>query len=56
MDHATGRIRLDRMLFTSTRYPADYGYLAAAASDQGYGAYLLVRQITFPDLPPRERA
>lgn len=25
MDHATGGIRLDRMLFTSTRYPADYG-------------------------------
>jgi inorganic pyrophosphatase len=21
MDHKTGRIRLDRMLFTSTRYP-----------------------------------
>ncbi|GAA4336104.1 inorganic diphosphatase [Klenkia terrae] len=27
LDHATGRIRLDRMLFTSTRYPADYGYI-----------------------------
>ena len=26
MDHATGRIRLDRMLFTSTSYPADYGF------------------------------
>jgi inorganic pyrophosphatase len=25
VDHETGRIRLDRMLFTSTRYPADYG-------------------------------
>jgi len=24
MDHATGQIRLDRMLFTSTRYPLDY--------------------------------
>jgi len=24
MDSATGRIRLDRMLFTFTRYPADY--------------------------------
>ena len=24
MDHETGRIRLDRMLFTSTRYPHDY--------------------------------
>ena len=27
LDHVTGRIRLDRMLFTSTRYPADYGYI-----------------------------
>src|SRR5439155_14902764 len=26
MDHVTGRIRLDRMLFTSTRYPSDYGF------------------------------
>jgi hypothetical protein len=24
VDHASGRIRLDRMLFTSTRYPLDY--------------------------------
>ncbi len=27
MDHETGRIRLDRMLFTSTRYPSDYGFI-----------------------------
>ena len=27
MDHHTGRIRLDRMLFTSTRYPHDYGFV-----------------------------
>ena len=27
MDHVTGRIRLDRMLFTSTRYPHDYGFI-----------------------------
>ena len=26
IDHETGRIRLDRMLFTSTRYPDDYGF------------------------------
>src|SRR2546421_232720 len=30
MDHVTGRIRLDRMLFTSTRYPADYGFFEGA--------------------------
>jgi inorganic pyrophosphatase len=27
VDHETGRIRLDRTLFTSTQYPADYGYI-----------------------------
>ena len=29
VDHRTGRIRLDRMLFTATRYPADYGFIEA---------------------------
>ena len=27
MDHQSGRIRLDRMLFTATRYPLDYGFI-----------------------------
>jgi inorganic pyrophosphatase len=27
MDHELHRLRLDRMLFPSTRYPADYGYI-----------------------------
>ena len=27
IDHSTGEIWLDRMLFTATRYPADYGFL-----------------------------
>ena len=27
VDHHSGRIRLDRTLFTSTQYPADYGYI-----------------------------
>ena len=27
VDHATGRIRLDRTLFTATQYPGDYGYV-----------------------------
>ena len=26
-DHETGRIRLDRTLFTATQYPADYGFV-----------------------------
>lgn len=27
IDHSTGEVWLDRLLFTSTRYPADYGFL-----------------------------
>jgi inorganic pyrophosphatase len=27
VDHTSGRMRLDRTLFTSTQYPADYGYV-----------------------------
>ena len=26
IDHETGRLRLDRVLFTSMQYPAHYGY------------------------------
>src|SRR4026208_1436477 len=35
VDHATGRIRLDRTLFTSTQYPADYGFIAGTLRADG---------------------
>jgi inorganic pyrophosphatase len=35
MDHRTGRIRLDRMLFTSTRYPLDYGFIEGTLAEDG---------------------
>src|SRR3978361_1198037 len=35
VDHATGRIRLDRTLFTSTQYPADYGYIENTLGEDG---------------------
>jgi len=35
MDHQTGRIRLDRMLFTSTRYPLDYGFIPGTLAEDG---------------------
>jgi inorganic pyrophosphatase len=35
MDHATGRIRLDRMLFTSTQYPLDYGFIPDTLAEDG---------------------
>jgi inorganic pyrophosphatase len=33
IDHETGRMRLDRTLFTSTQYPADYGYIEDTLGD-----------------------
>ncbi|RAJ71276.1 inorganic pyrophosphatase [Streptomyces sp. Amel2xB2] len=35
MDHELGRIRLDRMLFTATCYPADYGYIEGTLGRDG---------------------
>jgi inorganic pyrophosphatase len=35
MDPVSGRIRLDRMLFTSTRYPADYGFIPGTLAEDG---------------------
>ena len=50
LDHATGRIRLDRMLFTSTRYPADYGYIENTLGMDGdpLDALALLEEPTFP--------
>ncbi len=58
MDHATGRIRLDRMLFTSTRYPADYGYVEDTLADDGdpLDALVLLEEPTFPGCLIRCRA
>jgi inorganic pyrophosphatase len=35
VDHETGRMRLDRTLFTSTQYPADYGYIEGTLGEDG---------------------
>jgi inorganic pyrophosphatase len=35
VDHASGRMRLDRTLFTSTQYPADYGYIEDTLGEDG---------------------
>ena len=50
LDHTTGRIRLDRMLFTSTRYPADYGYIenTLGQDDDPLDALVLLEEPTFP--------
>jgi inorganic pyrophosphatase len=50
VDHETGRIRLDRMLFTSTRYPSDYGFIEGTLADDGdpLDALVLLDEPTFP--------
>jgi inorganic pyrophosphatase len=50
VDHATGRIRLDRTLFTSTQYPADYGFIEGTLGEDGdpLDALVLVQEPTFP--------
>ncbi|HEY2167253.1 MAG TPA: inorganic diphosphatase, partial [Jatrophihabitantaceae bacterium] len=35
VDHHSGRMRLDRTLFTSTQYPADYGYIEQTLGEDG---------------------
>jgi inorganic pyrophosphatase len=50
MDHDTGEIFLDRMLFTATRYPADYGFFPETLAEDGdpLDALALVSEPTFP--------
>ena len=50
VDHDTGRIRLDRTLFTSTAYPADYGFIEGTLGQDGdpLDALVMVSEPTFP--------
>jgi len=50
MDHELHRIRLDRMLFTATRYPADYGYIDGTLGRDGepLDALVIVGEPTYP--------
>ncbi len=50
VDHASGEIVLDRMLFTATRYPADYGFVPHTLGEDGdpLDALALVSEPTFP--------
>ena len=50
VDHDSGDIYLDRMLFTATRYPADYGYIPNTLAEDGdpLDALALVSEPTFP--------
>lgn len=50
VDHETGQIRLDRHLFTATRYPADYGFVPHTLAEDGdpLDVLVLLEEPTFP--------
>jgi inorganic pyrophosphatase len=56
-DQALGRIRLDRMLFTATGYPGDYGFVPDTLAEDGdpIDALLLLDEPTFPGCLVRSR-
>ena len=57
VDHETGRIRLDRMLFTAMAYPSDYGYVEDSLGEDGdpLDALVLLDEPTFPGCLVRAR-
>ncbi len=58
VDHHSGRIRLDRTLFTATQYPADYGFVDNTLGQDGdpLDALVLLESPTFPGCVVTARA
>jgi inorganic pyrophosphatase len=56
-DHATGAMWLDRMLFTATVYPVDYGFFPNTLAEDGdpLDAMVLLEDPTFPGCHIRAR-
>ena len=56
-DHETAEIWLDRLLFTATQYPTDYGYFPNTLADDGdpLDALVLLDESTFPGCHIRAR-
>lgn len=50
LDHATGRLRLDRVLYSSVHYPTDYGFIPETLGEDGdpLDVLVLVQEPTFP--------
>ena len=50
INHNTGEVRLDRMLFTATRFPHDYGFVKNTLSNDGdpLDALIMLDEPTFP--------
>ncbi len=58
VDHRTGRVRLDRTLFTAMTYPADYGYIEDSLGKDGdpLDALVLLDEPVFPGVGIDARA
>ena len=58
LDHVSGAIVLDRMLFTSMQYPTDYGFIEGTLGLDGdpLDALVFVGEPTFPGCHIRARA
>ena len=58
VDHKTGRVRLDRYLFTSMEYPADYGYIEDTLGQDGdpLDAMVLLPRSVYPGVIVEARA
>ena len=50
LDPASGRIKLDRVLYSSIHYPADYGFIdnTLAGDGDALDALVLIEEPTFP--------
>ncbi|OBI36474.1 MULTISPECIES: inorganic diphosphatase [Mycobacteriaceae] len=50
VDHETGRLRLDRYLYTAMAYPTDYGFIEDTLGEDGdpLDAMVLLPQSVFP--------
>ena len=56
-DHETGAIWLDRLLFTATQYPSDYGFVPDTLAEDGdpLDALVVLDEPTFPGCHIRAR-
>lgn len=57
LDRSSGHIRLDRVLFSSVHYPADYGFVMDTVGGDGdpLDAVVIVEEPTFPGCVVRAR-
>ena len=57
LDHDTGRMRLDRVLYSPFHYPADYGFIPDTLAEDGdpLDVIVMITQPTFPGCQLRAR-